>query len=874
MRSLMIILMLCLITSSPVLATVTPIRDIQFTEDVSGASPLVDQIVTIQGTVTAEPYAYDNYFYFVQDDNAPWSGIKVFDPDRQVAQGDKVTLTGKVAEYYGTTEILDVTEFTIEPDSALAITPMVVNTGDIATGGALAESLEGCLVQIGQAQITNADLGYGEWQIDDGSGSCRVGAGQYFFVPANYSMVQSVTGPLDYSYSNTKILPRLANDIIEEGPYTRIQRIQHVRYSDLLKAPNDHLSDSSYMDGDTVMVRGVITLPTRMGDEGAGIKFIVSEPEGGPWSAILSYHPDSTAYPNLYEGDYIEMSGYVDEYTTNESNMTELWMTSPINILSTGNSVPPIDSVATGDLRQPVTAEKWGNVFVHVGNATVVDVNLAYELFAVDDGTGSVAVDDASNPLANYEVPPLGTIADSIRGWVYHNWGSYGDSTTYKLTPVYVSDIVWGIGPPAIKNTQRDAAAPASQQLVTVSTEVTSNLNITAVTLYYRTGEQTEYNQLEMQAGEDDTYHCQIPAHASGQVVHYYVEATDENGQISYDPAKPALMNYSYKVLDRAPVIADIQYTPWSLADSPFEGQSIRITGIVTTDPSFASHYSGTAIQDAANPWSGLIVFGALPALERGDRVSVYGTITDYNPDWHFKWDNNTVLLADPDSLVILEKGAELPQSILVSTGDLASNSQSAESYEGCLVRITNATITSINDFDFSVDDGSGVCLIDDDAVSADILSIDPDQQIILVGGDTLRVGDRISSIQGVFIFSFGSHKIEIRDAQDLGQVTAVQQPVVSAPLTYELEQNFPNPFNPETRIYFSIPQNEHVQLVIYNLRGQLVRNLLDAAVAQGKHIVNWNGRDNSGSLVPSGVYIYRIKAGSFIHAKRMLMIK
>ena len=64
-------------------------------------------------------------------------------------------------------------------------------------------------------------------------------------------------------------------------------------------------------------------MPSGLSYAGAGVKFIFSEIGGGPWSGILSYNADSTAYPQLFEGDLIEMTGYIGEYRTAPSNMTE-----------------------------------------------------------------------------------------------------------------------------------------------------------------------------------------------------------------------------------------------------------------------------------------------------------------------------------------------------------------------------------------------------------------------------------------------------------------------------------------------------------------------------------------------------------------------
>ena len=886
MKKLLFVLFLaCILTYSVNAQTVTTIAQIQDTTGTgTGDSPFKDQVVTVVGVVSAESWAFGGTYY-IQDGSGPWSGIMVYDADHTNAYGDSVRITGTVVEYYGITELKDITEY-VKLDSGKTVEPTLVTTGEIGTGGINAEAYEGVLVKVINVAITNPDLGHGEWEIDDGSGACRIDdAADYYFTPANYDSVRNIIGVLNYNYNDTKIEPRLAWDIVEAGDFTRIQRIQQVRVSNLLLAQTDEMSDVSYaanpanqnMAGDTLSIRGVVTMPTGLSYAGAGIKFILSEIGGGPWSSILSYHPDSTAYPSLFEGDIVEMTGYIGEYRTGVSNMTEFWITSPINIVDFGQPVPEPDFVTTGDLRLPVTAEQWGNCLVYVKDATIVDVNPAFELFAVDDGTGSVLVDDDSDSLDQYysanPVPPLGTIADSIRGWVYHHYGSYVDSTAYKLEPLYMSDILWGAGPPAISNVFRDVGIPTSADVVTISADIVTNLNIAEAALYYEVisnGVSAGYVKTDMTNSTGETYQGQIPAQALGSFVNYYIVATDEQAQSTLSPADISIENYCYPVTGGHTSISNIQYNPWEIADTPFEGIKVKIRGITTTDTTANNKYEAFALQDIEAPWSGIFAFGVDCNLNRGDYIIVYGTATDYNPDWGFKWDNNTVILADS---VKVQSHGNAVNPLSVTSGDLSQDSETAESYEGVLVKIENATLMSINPFDVTFDDGSGTCLVDDDFISSGF-SVNKNDGYLYAFGDTLRPGDKVDMIQGVFTFSFGTYKISVRDAGDYGAYVGVDPNYEPAPLTYRLDQNFPNPFNPETRFYFEIPKSHKVKIVIYNVLGQKVRTLLNEEFNAGFHIVNWNGCDDSCNIVPTGIYLYRIKAGNFISSKKMLLMK
>jgi parallel beta-helix repeat protein len=94
-------------------------------------------------------------------------------------------------------------------------------------------------------------------------------------------------------------------------------------------------------------------------------------------------------------------------------------------------------------------------------------------------------------------------------------------------------------------------------------------------------------------------------------------------------------------------------------------------------------------------------------------------------------------------------------------------------------------------------------------------------------------------------------------------------------PLTYALSQNYPNPFNPVTTIRYSIPPpGGRVSIRIYNVRGELVRTLVDETVSAGSYTIPWEGEDNRGQKVASGVYFVRMVARDFRSTKKLLVLK
>jgi hypothetical protein len=120
---------------------------------------------------------------------------------------------------------------------------------------------------------------------------------------------------------------------------------------------------------------------------------------------------------------------------------------------------------------------------------------------------------------------------------------------------------------------------------------------------------------------------------------------------------------------------------------------------------------------------------------------------------------------------------------------------------------------------------------------------------------------------------------IERDDKPDMGAIEFVSTgvaPNVSDlfPQEYQLSQNYPNPFNPETKIEFKLPKSGKIKLIVYNILGQKVATLFDGFKRSGTYSVIWNGKDLYGKAVPSGIYFYRLEAGSITRTAKMTLVK
>jgi hypothetical protein len=95
-----------------------------------------------------------------------------------------------------------------------------------------------------------------------------------------------------------------------------------------------------------------------------------------------------------------------------------------------------------------------------------------------------------------------------------------------------------------------------------------------------------------------------------------------------------------------------------------------------------------------------------------------------------------------------------------------------------------------------------------------------------------------------------------------------------ASPKQFALFANRPNPFNPATTIAYDLAEPVDVRLVLYDVRGRQVREMVRATQAAGRYAVSWDGRGDGGEYVASGVYFYRLAAGSFVQTRKMVLLK
>ena len=155
-----------------------------------------------------------------------------------------------------------------------------------------------------------------------------------------------------------------------------------------------------------------------------------------------------------------------------------------------------------------------------------------------------------------------------------------------------------------------------------------------------------------------------------------------------------------------------------------------------------------------------------------------------------------------------------------------------------------------------------------------------------VTAADSAKVNGRLDLVAGIWNYRFvtADKSMGIHNAKYAARLLYktlgwtplfVNQVAGSIPTSYGLNQNYPNPFTPTTKIRFELPKEEHVKLQVFDITGALVKTILNEAVRAGNMEVTWDGTNGSGAKVTSGMYFYRLAAGnSFVSTRKMILLK
>ena len=176
--------------------------------------------------------------------------------------------------------------------------------------------------------------------------------------------------------------------------------------------------------------------------------------------------------------------------------------------------------------------------------------------------------------------------------------------------------------------------------------------------------------------------------------------------------------------------------------------------------------------------------------------------------------------------------------------------------------------INSINVIDNIQLNGNGIILNDiNDAEGVAIIEFAHFGDLNLPIGFNFKAGTA-EDLDVRVTYALFDHNYNLLDEKD----SVVNR--VFIPEEFSLKQNYPNPFNPKTAIQFSLPVDSHVELVIYDVNGKIVNEIINYNMVTGNYKVVWDGKNTGGAIVGSGIYFYRIKAGAFVASQKMIFLK
>lgn len=162
------------------------------------------------------------------------------------------------------------------------------------------------------------------------------------------------------------------------------------------------------------------------------------------------------------------------------------------------------------------------------------------------------------------------------------------------------------------------------------------------------------------------------------------------------------------------------------------------------------------------------------------------------------------------------------------------------------------------------------------------LFTVTPDTFASKTGGNVNGAGILYNGTYKVVYLPFILATLNQNDRQTImksaldffGAPSVVSKENTTSPYTYTLHQNYPNPFNPTTNISYSVAKAGQVNVAVFNVIGEKIAELVNGYKTAGSYGVTWNGKDNAGQNVASGVYFYRIKAGNFTMTKKMVLMR
>jgi Secretion system C-terminal sorting domain len=892
-----------------------------------GDTPFRNVTTDMNLTVTVMTQPSLSNILAVQDASAAWSGVIIRGSSSTDAlnKGDVINITNaKIEESFGLTRLRDIT-FTTSSTGGSALAGATLTTTALQDAS-IAEAYEGVFVRLENVEVgtpqADAPSDFGEFTLTDAgldapvrvddqsqdfSGSFNDGltAGQPF---------TAASGIWAYSFGNYKLWPESTTDLeaaqigftvrdinaIPQNQVTALETagvnldpgaiagligndlvgtsvtISVVVLSDPLSSGLANLTDGVNPDRIHVYVRD--TAAAAFGNEGMGIQ-------------VVDGQYQTTGLVNTTVGDVVEITGTVAPFGTSMQLAPETvtLLGSYTDFGLPASILDPV-TVVSSDINKSVDSNggvqpNWSTLadmsgqYIRLEGATLLARDISSDrpnwIVSSDGGTTVISFYDMSlryrndrgsypdgwNKLSRDFVPPPPGARINLQGFVvYQRDDPFNRGVPVRellsIVPFADSDLEITETPPLVTDLTKPDFVPGTDPVtVTASVAADPTRTLSSVDLTYNTSDNSAEQSAAGSDNGDGTYTFTIPAQADGVFVTYFVDAEDNTGAVSVvgDPSQ------TYRVLPNGITqIAHIQATAnGGPGEGPFRNVTtdMDITATVMSDPATSGI---VAIQDDSGlaPWTGVIMRGSAEtdALQRGDVIN----ITNAKIEEQF----GLTRLRDYTFTVSSTGGASLGYKVV--TSDALVDPAIAEGHEGMAVKMEGVEVGT-NQADAPSDFGEFT--VGTAGTDAFVRVDDQSNEFPGEFNDNLVEGQAFGFIQGIWSYSFGNFKLWPESLADIGGNTSVEDGEI--PQTFALHGNYPNPFNPATTIRYDIASADQVSLEVYDLLGRRVSTLVNTQQAPGRYVVSFDARS-----LASGVYIYRLQAGTRVFTKTMLLLK
>ncbi len=859
---------------------IVSIYDVQDTTDTTfggDTSNLYGDTVTVFGVVTG---VYQHGFFLEDQQGGPWSGVWIHlnGSDTLYNVGDSLAVEGLVDEYNGLTEIA--------PDTIIVCAQgvMLPSPIEVTTGAANDEQYEGVLLSVNKATCTNPDLGYGEWEINDGSGALRVDDMGYAFTPDSGTMY-NVIAPLYYSYGNYKLEPRDSNDI---SVFTYPQVVINELYYD---SPGT--------------------------DQG-----IFVELKAAPNTPLDNIHvfgvngTDGSIYNDVdLTGHIVGPSGYFvlaqDSTVPNADTITGLdYQNGPDNLVLAyidGTDTVRLDALGYGDFSSAV--------FVGEGSPAP-DVNAGLSLQRIPDGSDT---DDNSADFIG--IPPT----PGMENGTYVVFEDNFDTDTMKWTGDWAKTGATYHSPDSSFTDSPTGNYPNNDTLVG---EINQDIDLTN----YYSAKMEFWTKYHVEEGWD-TVHLQVSTDSgatwtdvkaySGEVTDWTKESVDLGAyagkviRVRFVLISDGAVNFDGMYVDDVVITGNIfdfsapaiHHTPPAISDD-ITGDFTVVASIIDPSPIAIDsvYYKADTMSDFASIAPDSVVdtlsYFTIPAQRPGARVDYYIVAADtamnrtqtgvytYYQGIKFIYDDG-----DPQYYMPMHQGDKYAVSIIApqDTG-VAISAMMVLHYYSPSQGVTGGAYI-IHVYDNTFQDKITPDTVYEDTTEGnvfwkviDLTALNNGEPIYLSYNDTIYLGvegidstvalmlDQPGNYYHTFMYNPDSSAWYQVDAdlfvRGIGDYVSDVKEHIQKPLRFAALVPMPNPFKGHTVIKFALPEKENVKLDIYDINGRRIARLVNGKLNAGWHTVSWNGKDTRGRKVKSGVYFYRLNAGKYRKTVKMMLVR